>query len=754
MTVHSATREQFKCELCEKCFSNRYALKRHMKIHSISHQQFTSEDFDPRSQSDQLKNHATSHLIGVKLFKCEFCEKYFSGRDRLENHLLEHSTGLNTFQCEVCEQCFSQSDQLTQHMAVVHGTSVKLLECENKSLGQTEPLRRRMEVHSTTSLKKYKCQKCDKRFQYTHRLKRHEEIHRRSSSKPGPKNRKKKSNTRRTEGESCHAVTPWPSQGPSNTSGWDYGAESDEVVILSVVPAGPGRGKHQVEEDVLSPKRKFSHDNGVAKVLSNKRMRQGSYAVVTVFSDDEPAEPADVRGSRLSPLSPVSPADVEPQTEVSGNSQAPISPAAGMQPAEVRGSRLSPQAPVSHAEGSPSDEVSGSGLSSQAPVSPAEGAPPDDIDIDDLLGGDSDAEEESSRDSSPSFAREDIVWELWYRGRRRPAAVRDEDLLLSGPGGGPSPVVAQLAMVTKTQRVKKKGLMLGLLTLTDGMEAFSLNQPSRLVSARGVRKFGRYTQDDMILRSQQSALHYLVLKSIFDEAKNYIYLHVNLRPTVEDGILSIGEFFSLEYKSRRSYISDVTCRTLPQPALDRHEALAAAAAEPMSCTSSTPPDVTSADASVEDDISTGNSAPAAAASVGRAEPDGSRLSPAIRDLVAHLPPTWPLDWVGESTEVARLQRIMEAAEPEADASKSTLSRRHELFFRAKERAIHGSLSELVSMSNPSFMYIFEAGGRMVELDGAVQSVLWKTVFEVQVVRRGTDRRLRKLIRTAPSPQVK
>jgi hypothetical protein len=159
-----------------------------------------------------------------------------------------------------------------------------------------------------------------------------------------------------------------------------------------------------------------------------------------------------------------------------------------------------------------------------------------DHDLDELLGGDEDDDDAdvadsdkaaAARSSSSSFAPEEIVWELWHRGNRRPVTVRDEDLLAAPDAAGRPVVFAQLALVTSVQKVKKQGLMLGLLTLTDGMgaEAFSLDRPARLVAARSVRKFGTYVQDQLILRSQQSATHFLILKSIVEDAESYTFLH-------------------------------------------------------------------------------------------------------------------------------------------------------------------------------------------------------------------------------------
>jgi hypothetical protein len=193
------------------------------------------------------------------------------------------------------------------------------------------------------------------------------------------------------------------------------------------------------------------------------------------------------------------------------------------------------------------------------------------MDIDDLLDNeeeDNDDNDDSS--SSSSFARDEIVWELWHRGNRRPVAVRDEELLAAPDALATGrPVVAQLALVASVQRVNKQsGLVLGLRTLTDGMEAeaFSLDRPFRLVAAKTVRKFGNYRQDRLILHSQRAAANFLVLKSIFEDAESYAYLHRNQQPEGRGRLLTVGQFFALGSQARRSYIARVSAgHTLPQP---------------------------------------------------------------------------------------------------------------------------------------------------------------------------------------------
>jgi hypothetical protein len=379
----------------------------------------------------------------------------------------------------------------------------------------------------------------------------------------------------------------------------------------------------------------------------------------------------------------------------------------------------------------------------------------DRVDVEDLLesdNSDSSSEEAGSGHTScPTFVKEEIVWELWHPNNEHPIAVSDEELLTNMVGvPGQQFVMAQLAMVTSVHRVKKQGLMLGLLTLTDGMEeTFSLDQPCHLVAAKSVRKFGTYVQDRMILHSQQSAGHFVILKSIFEDVESYTYLHRNLQPGVS-GLLTVGQFFSLDSQFRRSYISRMSSRTLqqlPAPLVRQDTAPspdAASAFEYMENTALSSKSHEAYSVLPEDTICK--------------QPDivNRQLSPAILEMVHHLPATWPMDWVTDPAETIRLQQIAAAA---SDVNPQVLLR-HNLFFDPKEREFRqGRMSGLIEFANPTFRTIFEAtGGRLggqesaAEIDMKVQAVLLRILME-QHKQGKLERRLRRMFRAAFSPQV-
>lgn len=638
-------------------------------------------------------------------FQCSYCSRDFKDNYHLQRHLATHDPAYKNLKCELCDKCFSTRDKLGKHLAV-----------------------------HLSSLKKFKCKFCDQRFCDSYRLNRHMRSHRNGATRNvvGVKRHedlrvtfiRSKTDSTATRPYSLFVHQEAPTDDPieqclapkqdlsreeqqpsasSSCQGWDSGSE--EGATLDEVSAGPVLGQDFPPADAAQEENNIELPSGPSDSSTAKRKWSEAYV-----------EKCKRRKN----------ANVQSQEEVvaDGGVKTNTSRESLIDSANPTGQTRSPDLPSVHL---PTTIASRSALVVESESElPSTG----DVGIDDLLGSDSEEESEVER---PTFAKEEIVWEVWYRNSRSTVAVRDEDLLFDPLGRanrGASVVFSQLSMVTSVQTVRGNEVMLGLLALTDGMEPVNMNQPGRVVSAKLVRKFGQYVQDKMILNSQRSATHFLVLKSIYGDAQSYTYLHLNLKRKKGDGLLSPKEFFSLDYLGRQQYIARLS--GLNQPTVNKPAAFSEGELnQSVSCSTAVP---------VEDVLE--------AAALSETSPssdvliDGCNLSPALRAIVAELPPTWPLDWVGQEDEVARLQRIMRGEQ---------ISRRHQLFFVAKQRQVHGQVSDLVQKSNPSFMTIFQAGALT---DRSVQSALLSTVFEPQIRRRDTDRQLRHFAKASSSVTVR
>ena len=136
-------KKKVKCEICEKEFSGKFHLKRHMtNVH------------------DKQRN-------------CEYCGMNFATSDELKMHI-KGVHGVNKeIKCHKCEKTFARTETLKQHISAIHEEK-RIYACEY--CGKTFAYQKGLKVHIDTvheQLKEYKCDKCEKIFTRPQHLKRH-----------------------------------------------------------------------------------------------------------------------------------------------------------------------------------------------------------------------------------------------------------------------------------------------------------------------------------------------------------------------------------------------------------------------------------------------------------------------------------------------------------------------------------------------------------------------------------------------------
>ncbi|XP_069063113.1 zinc finger protein 551-like isoform X2 [Pleurodeles waltl] len=111
--VQNKQQNTYACTKCDKSFSIKEDLVRHVESHSRT-RPFTCRDCGKSFlQKGNLIKHYRTHT-GEKPYQCIFCHKSFSRKDYLNGHMRIH-TGERPYKCPECEKCFTQKGEFNQH---------------------------------------------------------------------------------------------------------------------------------------------------------------------------------------------------------------------------------------------------------------------------------------------------------------------------------------------------------------------------------------------------------------------------------------------------------------------------------------------------------------------------------------------------------------------------------------------------------------------------------------------------------------
>lgn len=162
------------CTVCHKNFANSRSLNGHMKIHTglccISSFIFL---FNLRSC-----------LSGEKRYKCEICDRCFTESSTRTKHMTTHNP-VKQFQCETCTKCFSRKSTLAKHLKVHVEPKDKLSDCEPAQecpiclKNVTSDLNRHIKNHNRPkgNAKTYACKLCDANYNQYNSLRAHMSKH-------------------------------------------------------------------------------------------------------------------------------------------------------------------------------------------------------------------------------------------------------------------------------------------------------------------------------------------------------------------------------------------------------------------------------------------------------------------------------------------------------------------------------------------------------------------------------------------------
>ncbi|XP_046405109.1 zinc finger protein 436-like [Ischnura elegans] len=167
------TREEKNVRKCEKSFSQKSVLVRHIRTHTKETPYSCGECEKSFSRKSHLVQHIRTHTK-EKPYTCGECEKSFSQKSVLVRHIRTH-TKEKPYSCGECEKSFSQKSTFVSHIRThTKETPYSCGECE-KSFSQKSNLVSHIGTH--TKEKPYSCGECEKSFSRKSNLLRHIRTH-------------------------------------------------------------------------------------------------------------------------------------------------------------------------------------------------------------------------------------------------------------------------------------------------------------------------------------------------------------------------------------------------------------------------------------------------------------------------------------------------------------------------------------------------------------------------------------------------
>lgn len=153
--------EPHSCCLCEKKFSHRESLKKHIESFHCKVKRFC--DLCPKvsfSREDIRKHIDDNHR--TKDFVCDFCEFKSSNKQRFANHKLKH---VEKVECSVCNKPVSNLKcHMLTHLPKLSFPMCKKFVTKAKMKNHILTHSRRVYINNKCKYEKVKCTLCDETF--------------------------------------------------------------------------------------------------------------------------------------------------------------------------------------------------------------------------------------------------------------------------------------------------------------------------------------------------------------------------------------------------------------------------------------------------------------------------------------------------------------------------------------------------------------------------------------------------------------
>lgn len=114
INLRSAHSRGFKCQICNRDFTQKGNLKTHLMTHSGERPYECSTCGKNFTQKGNLDTHVKIHTE-TKDHKCQYCDRGFTQRGNLKTHIRSVHTKEKPYPCINCGKCFSQKGNMLTH---------------------------------------------------------------------------------------------------------------------------------------------------------------------------------------------------------------------------------------------------------------------------------------------------------------------------------------------------------------------------------------------------------------------------------------------------------------------------------------------------------------------------------------------------------------------------------------------------------------------------------------------------------------